>query len=446
MDTKRNFIIIRHLVRFIIHSTLTAILFYGCQGDSHKNKAFTGAGELSVRKTQTLSDNWKFQIDARDLGEKDGWYKDSYSKEDWAEKEVPRAWDTFDEGMWAYLGIGWYSTVIDPEDFVTGQKVTLNFGRVMYYSKVWLNGEYVGENIGGYLPFSFDITEQLDPDKKNNLVIRVDNRPRIEWLPAAEQIEWIQYGGILEPVKLVSHPHIFIDDLTITTRLVGEGALINCKTTIKNESHEELKTEVEITVIKDSEILRKNVIVTCQPNKQELVSCNFDLKNVKPWSPESPELYVARVNLLNDGNLTDSFYDKFGIREVEVGDASILLNGEPLLVKGVNRYEFFAQYGPTPPEKLVREELALMKSIGINMIRVHYPVSPSFLNLLDEYGFLMMEEIPLTWWGVNFKVQSIGGEAEQSLEILPQAKSELTSLIARDKNHPCIIIWSMSGA
>jgi beta-glucuronidase len=123
------------------------------------------------------------------------------------------------------------------------------------------------------------------------------------------------------------------------------------------------------------------------------------------------------------------------------------LNGKPIIIKGTHRYDAYARLGPNPPEQLLRKELGLMKSVGINTIRVHYPASPALLNLLDEYGLMLMEEIPLNWWGQKWfrGIPSIGGEAEQSLNILTKAKSTLTDMIARDKNHPCIVIWSMAN-
>ena len=110
------------------------------------------------------------------------------------------------------------------------------FNRVLYYSKVWINGEYIGENIGGYLPFSFDISKYLKPGQKNEVVLRVDNKARVEWLPAAGQVEWIQYGGILQPVQLVSTSHTYIEDFTVRTDLANEEARLNCIVTVVNQT------------------------------------------------------------------------------------------------------------------------------------------------------------------------------------------------------------------
>ena len=124
--------------------------------------------------------------------------------------------------MWGYEGVGWYASTIDGTAARPAKIQRLKFGRVNYHAKVWLNGELLGENANGYLPFEFDVTGKLRSDSANLLVLRVDNRPRLSWLPGAKQIEWIQYGGMLEPVTLETSPRIDICDLTVN---VYQGSL-----------------------------------------------------------------------------------------------------------------------------------------------------------------------------------------------------------------------------
>jgi len=433
-----------NLSQIIFISYLISIICGGFKSINTNENLGVLDDEQTVRKVQILSDGWKFQLDVRDIGEKEKWFTQDLS--DWASVKVPGAWDCYEDALWQYQGIGWYTTTIDSEDFISGRKVEIIFGRVMQYSKIWLNGEFIGENIGGYLPFSFDITSYLKPEQENMLVLRVDNRARIEWLPAAEQIEWIQYGGILEPVKLVSKSQTYIDDLIVRTIPANGGAHIDCIIDIANETTKETKMDLNISISRGSEITSKTVKIKCKPNENTKVNVDFILQHAELWSPETPVLYTASASLTRNGGKIDDLTARFGIRQVSVEGTSIMLNGKPIIIKGSHRYDAYDRFGPNPPENLLREELALMKSVGINLIRVHYPQSPDLIDLFDEYGLMMMEEIPLNWWGNKFKgVKSIGGEAEQSLDILDQAKSTLTNMIARDKNHPCIVIWSMAN-
>lgn len=432
----------------LMTSVTVAILvsLTGCQINKESDlKSETRKEQKSVREIQVLSDNWKFQLDVRDIGEKEQWFAKDLSE--WGNVTVPQAWNCYEDAMFQYEGIGWYTTSINPDNSIAKKKTEIVFGRVMYYSKVWLNGEFIGENIGGYLPFSFDITKYLKRGQENKLVVRVDNRPRIEWLPAAEQIEWIQYGGILEAVKLVSTSQTYIDDLIISTLPDKGGASIHCMINIANETAIETEMDLNIGISLHSDITNKSVKVKCKPNENTKVNVDFTLEQAELWSPDTPVLYTATARLTKGDSKIDDLTDRFGIRQIKVEGTSILLNGKPIIIKGTHRYDAYDRLGPNPPEKLLREELALMKSVGINTIRVHYPASPELLNLYDEYGFMMMEEIPLNWWGqTNWKgIIPIGGRAAQSLDILDQAKLTLTKMISRDKNHPCIIIWSMAN-
>lgn len=402
----------------------------------------------SVRKRKILSDNWRFQMDIKYMGDRDNWYAENYDRSVWGKvNKVPQAWDCYEDAFWAYEGVGWFSTAIDQDDFVAGKRLELIFHRVMYYSKVWVNGEYLGENIGGYLPFSFDISNKLKSNQKNNLVIRVDNRPRIDWLPAAEQIEWIQYGGLLEPIELVSYSPIFIDDLHILTIPENGKAKINCTANIVNQTNILSEIEVAVEIKYGAQSFNKIQKIKCVAKESTKINFDFELDRPNLWSPDTPVLYTAIASIKKENIVLDDLTEKFGIRKINVEGTSILLNGKPVTIKGVHRYDAYDKFGPTPPEKLVREELALMKSVGINLIRVHYPQAPNLIALFDEYGFFLMEEIPLNWWGqTNYtKILPIGGKAVQSLAILDQAKSTLRKMIARDKNHPCIIIWSMAN-
>jgi len=430
----------RSLNGFLISTLVTAtviisLILNTCKINEKPDSKFEAGKVKSERKTVILSDNWKFQLDIRNIGENEGWFRDEFDRNDWANVTVPRAWDCYETALWGYEGIGWYTTTINPDDFSPANRTEIIFNRVMYYSKVWVNGEYIGENIGGYLPFNFDITNYLKPDKENKLVVRVDNKPRIEWLPAGKQIEWIQYGGILQPVMLVGTSHTYIDDFTVRTDLVNGAARVKCISAIVNESDDTSEMELEIDIASGNDITKGSAKLQCKPDDSTEIRVDLMVENPKLWSPDTPVLYTATAKLKKNGIVIDEVTDRIGIREVSIEGTSILLNGEPITIKGVNRYDEYGRSGPNVSEDTLRVELALMKSVGINTIRVHYPQSPDLLSLYDEFGFMMIEELPLNWWG---------GE-NMSLDILDFAKPALRKMIKRDKNHPCVIIWSMAN-
>jgi beta-glucuronidase len=428
-----------------LHSVITSVAFAifvilpGCKISDKPDSRSNAEKDISVRKTVTLSDNWRFQLDIRDIGEKKGWYKEDFDRNNWAKVTVPQAWDCYETALRGYEGIGWYSVTINAADFIPGRRTEIIFNRIMYYSKVWINGEFIGENIGGYLPFRFDVTKFLKPGQNNELAIRVDNKARIEWLPAAGQVEWIQYGGILQPVKLVSTSHTYIDDLTFRSDLADGKAQINCIAAVVNDSDAESGMELEIELSNGGDITKKSEKLLCKPHDTARLTITLPLDHPELWSPESPSLYEVKGKLKKDEAVIDDMADRIGIRKINIQGNTILLNGNPVTIKGVNRYDEYGNYGVNVPEEILRKELALMKSVGINTIRVHYPQSLDLLSLYDEFGFMMLEEVPLNWWGQTWFVE----EVKMNLDILDQAKPALRKMIRRDKNHPCVIIWSM---
>ena len=402
--------------------------------------ALSSPGQNSPRKIEELSNEWKFLIDVQNIGEKEKWFSENSIWNNASKAKVPGAWDLMEEGMWQYEGVGWYQTNIKAENFTAGKRNEIIFNRVMFHSKVWLNGEYLGENLGGYLPFSFNLSEKLKQGRENSLVVRVDNKYRIEWLPASGQVEWVQYGGILDPVELISTEKTYISDLTVITTPENNGAKVTCSVDVSNESESDAEMELSVKISGPSGTVNKSIPIKYKSGEHRKTDLDLLINKPDLWSPEQPVLYKVAVNLKKDGAVIDDLVEKIGIRNVKAQRQSILLNGKPFIVRGVNRYDEYGPYGPNPPEKLLREELALMKKVGINTIRVHYPQSPKLLSLYDEFGFVMLEEVPLNWWGVKWF-----GDVKQTLDMMPQAREALTKMIKRDKNHPCIIIWSMAN-
>ena len=397
------------------------------------------AQSTGPRELREIAQGWRFQVDVRDVGEHERWYDAGFDRSGWREAEVPRAWDLFDEAMRGYEGIGWYAVTLDGSWARAGKVQILAFGRVMYHTKVWLNGAPLGEHIDGYLPFSFDVTGKLR-DSTNHLVLRVDNRPRIEWPPAAKQIEWVQYGGILQPVRVESKGLISISDLAIRAVPDGDGASVTC--TVEIDAREEARDVVLNLAVAGDEPSARSVSVVPRVGTISRHELTLRLAHAVAWSPESPALRTLIATLQRGGTVIDRITSIFGIRTIAARGRQLLLNGKPLRIQGVNRYDEFAGFGPNPPLKIVEDELRLMKKTGINLIRAHYPQAPEVLALCDRLGILFLEELPINWWGIEW----FGKEGVvQDEHILDRALPMLETMIRRDQNHPCVIVWSMAN-
>ena len=399
----------------------------------------TRAQDVGPRENREIASGWRFQVDVGDVGEHERWYDVGFGRSSWRAAQLPRAWDLLDEAMRGYEGIGWYAVTLDGSWARAGRAQHLSFGRVMYHAKVWLNGELLGEHVDGYLPFTFDIAGKLR-SSDNHLVLRVDNRPRIEWPPAAKQIEWVQYGGILQPVRVESKALISISDLAVRAVPDGDGASVAC--TVELNGRVDPEDLVLRLAVLGNEPSARTLSVATRTGTSSRHELTLKLAQAKTWSPESPNLYTLVATLERGATVIDRLSSSFGIRTIVARGRQILLNGRPLKITGVNRYDEFGGFGPNPPMKLVTDELRLMKQTGINLIRTHYPQAPEFLDLCDRFGILFLEELPINWWGVEW----FGKEGVvQDDQILDLALPMLEKLIGRDKNHPSVIIWSMAN-
>jgi beta-galactosidase/beta-glucuronidase len=396
--------------------------------------------DLRARRTSmVIAAGWCFQLDTHDQGERELWFADEYDRSAWRSVEVPRAWDTYDESLRGYEGIAWYAVSFNVSPAARQGISNLTFGRVMYHSRVWLNGEFLGEHIDGYLPFSFDVTHQLR-DSENHLVLRVDNRPRIDWMPAAKEIEWVQYGGILQPVRLETRPELSITNLAVHGVPQGAGAKIECVVDLEAPTEAtDVRLKFEVEGVSHPPAF---LDLTLRAGGAAQRRIRLSTEEIVPWSPETPTLYTLVVTLEKAGHAVDQVRTPFGVRSIATHGRRLLLNGKPLLIRGVNRYDEFGLFGPNPPLQLVETELRLMKQAGVNLIRTHYPQAPEFLTLCDRLGLLLLEELPINWWGMDW----FGKEGVvQNESILEQALPMLRRMIHRDRNHPCVIIWSMAN-
>lgn len=396
-------------------------------------------------RVMDLTGPWFFQPDPMDLGEREGWCGDAFDyiqctflRSQWKEVVVPGAYDLYDISMWSYEGVCWYAVELPAASVQPDLWQRLRFNRVSIHAKVWLNGQPVGEHLGGYLPFEIAASPSLRPNGPNRLVVRVDNARRPEWLPGGQIVEWVQYGGILQPVQLISTTPAYVSDVAIAAEPEGRGALVNVRVEITNRGAHRFEGVVAVGAIEIRETLR----ISVGPGATEAVRLQLLIPEARPWSPDSPVLFSAAVTLQSGGQVLDSVEERFGVRKIEVRDREILLNGRPLHLKGVNRYDEYAPYGPVVPEAIVRADLEHIKRVGCNLVRVHYPQDPLILSLMDEIGLLFMEEVPLNWWAVNWfgDPPPIDDDA-----VIDAAERALEDMVRRDKNHPCLIIWSMAN-
>jgi beta-glucuronidase len=233
----------------------------------------------------------------------------------------------------------------------------------------------------------------------------------------------------------VTTPLVAISHLAIRATPRGDGADVQCLVELRNYRRTPFEGRVAVSV--DAAASSREVCrVSCGPGRTASVTLALSLPEASRWSPDSPSLYTLLASLEERDATVDALSDRFGVRSVSVEGRQILLNGVPLRIRGVNRYDEYGALGRTVPESLVRADLLEVKRTGANLIRTHYPQDPIHHRIMDEIGLLLMQEVPLNWWHA---------EEEHAATVVDAAEEALRDMVRRDCNHPCVIAWSMAN-
>ena len=298
----------------------------------------------------------------------------------------------------------------------------LRFDGIEGAADVWWNNLYLGSVRGSRLPSEFDLTGIAQ--KKNTLTVRVYTFSAASYLE--DQDEW-WLPGIIRDVSVIARPTVSIEDVAIRADWIdGVATLrVQVKTNQLESAH-----AIQLQLVETQTLLKANETST--------------IANVLAWTAETPNLYTLRVSSAIDSQEGETVEVKFGFRTVTIEDLMLKVNGVPIQLRGVNRHEHHPLFGRAVPEETVREELALMKRSNINAIRTsHYPPASLLLNLADEMGFWVIDECDLETHGFGRVdwVDNPTDDVNWESAIVDRARR----MVERDKNHPCIIMWSLGN-
>ena len=395
-----------------------------------------------VRNLLNLSGFWDFKLDPDEIGEGEGWFNGVSDPRTIA---VPGSWNEQFEDAYDYLGMVWYvrDDVYVPSSW-QGQSIKLRVGSANYSAKVWVNGTAVGTHEGGHLPFAFDVSEHVKWGEANTIAIQVENHLKPNRIPAgnlprqqgfslgafsgfpAATFDFYPYAGLHRPVILYSVPQSRIEDVTVVTDIQSTTGIVKVSVT-----HVGGASAGKLTLKGDSVVAE--AALSFQDGKAE---ATLEVSDANLWSPDSPYLYDLVVTL---GDGVDRYTLEVGIRTVEVKGTQLLLNGEPVFLKGFGRHEDFYASGRGLNQPLIVKDYSLMKWIGANSYRTaHYPYSEEEMQMADREGMLIIDEIPAV--SLNFS-----GSEDDLAAKLNMCKQQLNELVERDKNHPSVIMWSVAN-
>jgi beta-glucuronidase len=395
----------------------------------------------AFRQVIPLSTFWDFCFDPQDGGFQQGYANGFLDARPIA---VPASWnEQFEDGR-DQLGPAWYQVRFDQPRGFDDQAAYLRFGSVNYLADAWLNGVHLGQHEGGHLPFEFDVTRQLEPEN-NLLVVRVDGRLAPDRVPPGNipadpldtfanvsnpntSFDFFPYCGIHRPVVLYSTPFTAIADLSVVTEIEGQTGLVTIEAATRNSDH--LTARFHLSGFGAARMTKAQV----QDGKAVGL---IEVPNAQLWTPGAPHLYTLTVELVDGEEIRDRCSLQIGIRTIKVDGDQLLLNGEPINLLGFGRHEDFALIGRGLFPPAIIKDYALMKWVGANSFRTtHYPYSEEMMDLADQLGFLVIDETPAV--GLFFHPDGM----ERRLELCQQYTREL---IERDRNHPCVIMWSLAN-
>jgi len=331
-------------------------------------------------------------------------------------------------------GVGWYRKLFAVTNEMLAGRVEILFDGIFMDSSVYINGKLVGNRPYGYISFFYDITEFL-VEGNNLIAIRVD-------CSKEGQTRWYNGSGIYRNVWFINTKSVYIPTwaATVTTKVNNNIATINYSLKIANKNDEPAAVVASTYIYCQGNVLlneRHNVIV----DKETTINLTFDIADPLLWSADDPNLYQLETRLmLNGTDIIDSLKTPFGIRTIEYkSNEGMFINGIHTNLKGVCLHHDGGVVGAAVPDSINRKRIMLLKEMGCNAIRTaHNPFAPEFYEICDEVGMMVMDEI-FDGWETSKVPNDYGLYFDQWYE------RDVTDFITRDKNHPCVVMWSIGN-
>jgi beta-glucuronidase len=405
-----------------------------------------------TRERKRLDGLWRFRLDPGDRGRVEGWWHGPLSEA--REMPVPASYNDIvpDARFRHHVGDVWYQTTVRVPRGWSGQRVVLRFDAATHRAVVWVDDVEVARHEGGYTPFEADVTGHVRPGEQMRVTVVVDNRLTWESIPPGKVADgpggrtqeyfhdFFNYAGLHRSVWLYCTPATYIDDVTVVTGLDGGSGTVAYDVRAAGGRVPEIRT-----LLRDAE----GIVVAHAygPNGTLTVA------DVHPWRPGEGYLYELEVDAVDGEDLLDRYVLPVGIRTVEVRGAEFLINGEPFYFTGFGKHEDANIRGKGHDDALMVHDFALMDWIGANSFRTsHYPYAEEALDYADRHGIVVINETAavgqnLALVGGIHGMQAEPTFSEETIGEKAQAAhaQAIRELVARDKNHPSVVLWSIAN-
>lgn len=403
-----------------------------------------------TRELQNLDGLWDFKVDFNDEGFAHGWATENLNTK--LQVSVPASYNELftDPAIREHSGWVWYQRTVRVPRGWSGERIFVRADSATHEGVIFVNGKEVVRHLGGYMPFSADITDHVSAGEEFVLTIAVSNVLTNETIPPGKVItrddgtksqtylhDFFNFAGLARSVWIYSQPQVSVEDVTVITDF--EGTTGQVKYSVETSS----AAEVQTTLLDE----KGEVVATASGADSTLT-----VPNVKLWQPGNAYLYQLKVEAVVGGDVVDEYYLNVGIRTVKVDGAKFLINNEPFYFTGFGMHEDHVVKGKGHDNAFMLNDFELLKWVGANSFRTsHYPYAEEVMEYADRQGFVIIDETPAVGLNQSFatmfggpRLPTYGPETanEKTQANLLQAVREL---IQRDKNHPSVVLWSITN-
>jgi beta-galactosidase len=387
-------------------------------------------GAESVRRVYSLNRKWLFSEKNVANGTSLRFDDTRFTRVTIPHTNKVMPWHGFDDKDYQFISL--YRRHFQLPPGANGKRVFIDFGAVMTAATVHINGHRLGEYRGGYTPFSYELTQFVNWRGDNVIAVEVDSTERKDIPPFGGEIDYLTFGGIYRDVELRIVPHTFIENVFAKpVETLASNRRLDVRCFLATDATSPLQHKLRVELLEGARVVdAKDADVPHGSINVQVPLTN--LGSVQLWDLNSPKLYDVRVTLLENDRRVDEYKTHTGFREARFTPDGFFLNGKHLKLRGLNRHQTFPFVGQAMPARVQkRDAWILKKELKCNIVRTsHYPQSPHFLAACDEYGLLVLEEIP--GW------QHIGDQQWKDLSV-----HYVESMVRRDWNHPSIVLWGV---
>jgi beta-glucuronidase len=405
--------------------------------------------DTATRERKTLDGLWSFALDADGAGRRERWWEGPLTSA--REMPVPASYnDIYPEAaVRDHVGDAWYQTRVRVPAGWSGERIILRFDAATHRAVVWVDDRQVAEHEGGYTPFEADVTDVVEPGAEHRVTVLVNNILSWQSIPPGTVDDtpdgprqryfhdFFNYAGLHRSVWLSTTPRSYVRDVTVVTGLDGSAGTVAYEV----DAEGDLEVRVALRDAGGAQVARATG-----------AAGTLTVAGVHPWWPGEGYLYELEVELWGDA-LVDAYSLAVGIRTVEVDGTRFLVNGEPFTFRGFGKHEDSAVRGKGHDDPFMVHDFALMEWIGANSFRTsHYPYAEEVLDYADRHGIVVIDETAAVGINMGLAGGIFGGPdvptfSDETVNAATQAvhRQAIRELVARDKNHPCVVLWSVAN-